>query len=63
MGLIAPGSSEHPEVGPRSKERANTSAQQMKNFMDIVRLEKFMQRIVDHFDLLYAPSYFQPQER
>jgi hypothetical protein len=24
----------------------------MENFMDIVRLEKFMKRIVDHFDLL-----------
>jgi hypothetical protein len=35
----------------------------MENFMDIVRLEKFMQRIVDHFDLLYAPSYFLAQER
>jgi hypothetical protein len=59
--LIAPGfsfdsvSSEHPEVGPGSKERAYTSAQQMKNFMDIADLEKLMKRTLNHFDPRYAP--------
>jgi hypothetical protein len=63
MGLFTPGLSEYPEVGPDSKERTDTSAQEMENLVDIVRLEKFMQCIVDHLDLLYAPSYFQTQDR
>jgi hypothetical protein len=53
--LIVPGSFEYPEVGPNSQKRADASAQEMENFMDIVHLEKFMERVVDHFDLLYAP--------
>lgn len=51
-GLIVPGSFEYPEVCPDSQKRADTSAQEMENLMDIVHLEKFMERIVDHFDLL-----------
>jgi hypothetical protein len=53
--LIVPGSFEYPEVGPDSQKRADTSAQEMENFMDKMRTGKFMKHFVDHFDLLYAP--------
>jgi hypothetical protein len=53
--LIIPGSFEYPKVDPDSQKRTDTSAQEMENLMDKMRLGEFMKHLVDHFDLSYLP--------